>query len=185
MEDIVIENQYIIDFCKYWEELAHLTIIETKKAKYVRWSKWGRKTFRNLYDETLFGIHIDIWGNKRKLKEETKNRDSDVYIISDWDESRGEHEWIIWNGRIYYENLQCIHCSQIFWFSWLIKWIYDKSKCPWWSKKLTKSKISTFKEKKIKSESESQNQVKSKKVRCISHKEKCTFYWITCCTFIM
>ena len=138
---------FIIDFWRNWGKLAKLEYytFENPENWEVTWSIWKESSRMKKYDGKLFGININRTKKRVKKEEGKSNHDCFDKLIKI--EEERNLEWQIWLHQIDIdENLQCLTCSHIYWFSWLIDWMLSNSSCPNWRWVLDQFKIRPYKE---------------------------------------
>ena len=171
------------DFCYKWKRLTIFTEIATRKTVFVKWQKWFKKDHSDKYNGKILGRKIMIQTKKRENKEEFKEN-IDKRIIENYS---GVKENILcqickWSVNLD-ENLQCLYCFEVFWFSWLIMWVYRNNNWYSWRRFLEKSDIGSYNTKRQTS-IELKPQLKLSSPSCNSHREEWTLYCKTCNSFI-
>ena len=149
-EDFMKKNlPSITDFCRECDKLAKLTYLseESQNCKVI-WSICKEASLLRKYDGKLFNIDIEAAKKKkREQKEERKAKEVDFDNLILSEDFRRNFEWQIWNLTINFdENLQCLSCTNTFWFSWLIGWISNNPSWPNWRWEMKKSNIRPNKE---------------------------------------
>ena len=177
----------ITDFCRECDKFAKLTYLseESHNCK-VTWSICNEESLLKNYDGKLFNIYIeDANKKKREQKEKIKDKEADFDNLILSEDFRKKFEWQIWNLTIDFdENLQCLSCSNTFWFSWLIDWISYHPNWPNWRWEMKKSNIRPNREIKKQAKWADKNNEILEYPKCKEHTKIWEMHWTDCCKFV-